>query len=264
MTLQQRVFEALESSGREKGEARIWNLFMFGLIAINVVAVIVGTVSEISTRFDGELERFEAFSVGIFICEYILRLWAIGASPKYARMRWGRLRFALTPLALIDLAVILPILFLLSTDLRILRIGRLARLTRLVKFARYSTAIALIGRVISRTKEALIVAGVTLLGLIVIAASLMYYAERNAQPQAFSSIPKAMWWAVATVTTVGGNVYPVTDVGQLIAALVAVMGIASFAFPTAIIGAGFLAEIEQPHEKRCPFCGAVLPKDGGL
>jgi voltage-gated potassium channel len=259
---QQRVFDAFEGSDHEKGEARIWNLFMLALIALNAVAVIGGTVSAIRTRFAAELESFEAFSVAIFACEYALRLWAVGISPKYRGKPAGRLRFALTPLALIDLAAILPILLSLSADLRVLRIVRLARIVRLVKIARYSRATALVGRVIRRTRESLIVAGVCLFGLIVIAASMMYYAERNAQPQAFSSIPKAMWWAVATVTTVGGDVYPVTDIGRLIAALVAIMGIASFAFPTAILGAGFLAELEGPHGKRCPTCGAVLPESG--
>jgi voltage-gated potassium channel len=171
----------------------------------------------------------------------------------------GRLRFAFTPLALIDLAAILPIVLATSADLRILRIVRFARLARLMKMARYSRATALVGRVVARTKEALIVAGVALLGLIVIAASLMYYAEREAQPKAFSSIPKAMWWAVATITTVGyGDVYPVTDLGRFIGGLIAIAGIASFAFPTAILGAGFLAEIEGSRSHRCPSCGADL------
>jgi voltage-gated potassium channel len=259
VTLQRQVYEALEGAEHDKGEGRIWNLFMFSLIALNAVAVVVGTVSGIGKRFDIELESFEAFSVAIFACEYVLRLWAIGASPKYGGKVAGRLRFAVTPFALIDLAAILPILLSLSADLRILRIVRFARLARLMKIARYSRATALVGRVVARTKAALIVAAVALFGLIVIAASLMYYAVRDAQPQAFSSIPKAMWWAVVTITTVGyGDVYPITALGRLIGGLVAIAGIASFAFPTAILGAGFLAEIEHTPPKRCPSCGADL------
>jgi len=232
---------------------------MFVLIALNAVAVIVGTVSPIGNRFGQELEKFEVFSVAIFACEYVLRLWAVGVSPEYGGKIRGRLRFALTPLALIDMAAILPIFLSLSTDLRILRLVRFARLARFMKIARYSSATALVGRVIARTKEALIVAGLSLFGLIVIAASLIYYAEKDAQPKAFSSIPKAMWWAVVTVTTVGyGDVYPITDIGRVIGGLIAVMGIASFAFPTAILGAGFLAEIEGRRDKRCPSCGLVL------
>lgn len=262
VTLQKRIYEALEGPGQAKGEGRVWNLFMFVLIGLNAVAVIAGTVGPISQRFAVQLESFEAFSVAVFAAEYLLRLWAIGASAKYPGKIAGRVRFALTPLALIDLAAILPLLLALSTDLRVLRIVRFARLARLMKMARYSSATALVGRVIARTKDALMVAGAALFGLIVIAASLIYYAERDAQPQAFSSIPMAMWWAVATITTVGyGDVYPVTDVGRLIGGFVAVMGIASFAFPTAILGAGFLAEVEQHHEKRCPSCGTTFMVD---
>jgi voltage-gated potassium channel len=189
----------------------------------------------------------------------MLRVWAVGAAAKYGNKTGGRLRFAVTPLALVDLAAILPILLSLSADLRVLRIIRFARLARLMKIARYSRATALVGRVVARTKDALIIAGVSVLGLIVIAASLMYYAEREAQPQAFSSIPKAMWWAVITITTVGyGDVYPATNIGRLIGGLIAIAGIASFAFPTAILGAGFLAEMERPHSKVCTSCGADL------
>jgi voltage-gated potassium channel len=261
VTLRERVYEALEGPAHDKGEGRAWNLFMFSLIALNAVAVILGTVSAVEQRFAVELESFEAFSVAVFACEYVLRLWAVALSPKYGSKRWGRLRFAFTPLALIDLAAILPILLSMSADLRILRIVRLTRLARLMKIARYSRATALLGRVIARTKEALIVAAVSVLGLIVIAASLMYYAEREAQPKAFSSIPRAMWWAVVTITTVGyGDVYPITDVGKFIGGLIAIAGIASFAFPTAILGAGFLAEMEHTHPKRCPSCGADLPE----
>ncbi len=261
MTLQRRLYEALEGNEQGKGEGRIWNLFMFVLIALNAVAVVAGTVSSINNLFAQELETFEIFSVAVFASEYVVRLWAVGVSPKYGSKTAGRLRFALTPLALIDLVAILPIFLSLSTDLRILRLVRFARLARLMKIARYSSATALVARVIARTKEALIVAGVSLFGLILIAASLIYYAERDAQPKAFSSIPKAMWWAVVTITTVGyGDVYPITDIGRLIGGLVAVMGIASFAFPTAILGAGFLAEIEGRQDERCPSCGAVLAR----
>jgi voltage-gated potassium channel len=259
VTLRLRVYDALEGPAQDKGEGRVWNLFMFGLIALNAVAVIVGTVPAVERRFAVELEIFEAFSVSVFACEYALRLWAVELSPKYGSKRWGRLRFAFTPLALIDLVAILPILLSMSADLRILRIVRLTRLARLMKIARYSRATALLGRVVTRTKEALIVAAISVFGLIVIAASVMYYAERDAQPEAFSSIPKAMWWAVVTITTVGyGDVYPITHIGRFIGGLMAIAGIASFAFPTAILGAGFLAEIEHARPKRCPSCGADL------
>src|SRR4051812_38559820 len=106
MTLQQHVYEALDGPEHNKGQGRIWNVFMFSLIALNAIAVVASTVRAIGNRYAIELERFEAFSVAIFACEYVLRLWAVGVSPKYGGKTGGRLRFAFTPLALVDLAAI--------------------------------------------------------------------------------------------------------------------------------------------------------------
>ena len=90
---------------------------------------------------------------------------------------------------------------------------------------------------------------------------LEYYCEHEAQPEVFSSIPATMWWAVATLTTVGyGDMYPVTAAGRFCAGLIAVLGIGMFALPTGILGAGFVEAIQkskQPHE-RCPHCGKEL------
>jgi len=91
----------------------------------------------------------------------------------------------------------------------------------------------------------------------IIAACLLYYAENHAQPEVFTSIPAAMWWAVSTLTTVGyGDIYPITPVGKIIASVIAILGIAMFALPTAIIGAGFIQEAESRKDSiKCPHCG---------
>jgi voltage-gated potassium channel len=88
----------------------------------------------------------------------------------------------------------------------------------------------------------------------------MYYAEGAVQPGTFSSIPATMWWAIATLTTVGyGDVYPVTAVGRVLGAGVAVLGIGLFALPTAILGSGFVEELERRAGRRaCPHCGGPL------
>ncbi len=94
---------------------------------------------------------------------------------------------------------------------------------------------------------------------------MLYYAERDAQPDTFSSIPAAMWWGVATITTVGyGDVYPVTPIGRVLGAATAIIGIAMFALPTAILGAGFVEDYEQHHqsERVCPHCHKPLNRKG--
>src|SRR3712207_3791337 len=108
----------------------------------------------------------------------------------------------------------------------------------------------LIGKVVSQKKEELLIALGFFLILLVVTSSLMYFAEHGAQPKAFSSIPAAMWWAVVTMTTVGyGDVYPVTVLGRLLAGITALLGIAAFALPTSILGAGFLAELDRSSKR---------------
>jgi voltage-gated potassium channel len=115
-------------------------------------------------------------------------------------------------------------------------------------------------RVFSAKKEQLISTVVVLFLLLVIAASMMYYAENQVQPESFSSIPAAMWWAVATLTTVGyGDIYPITGLGKLMASIIAILGIGMFALPTGILGAGFVEEIErQKNKEHCPHCGKKI------
>jgi len=226
---------------------------------LNVLALVLETVQEIQQAIPGTLYAFEAFSVAVFTVEYVLRLWSVTAAEKYRRPVVGRLRFALTPLALVDFLAVLPF-YVPGTglDLRVVRILRLFRLFRVAKLGRYSKALSTFGRVAIAKRAELLTTFSILLMLLILASSLMYYAENEAQPDKFSSIPAAMWWGVATLTTIGyGDIYPVTGIGKLLAGAVAVLGIGMFALPTGILGAAFVEEI-QGAEKRpavCPHCG---------
>lgn len=158
----------------------------------------------------------------------------------------GRLSYACGPFAIIDLMAILPFylaLILPGFDLRLLRA---LRLLRLFKLARYSPALASLWRVLVDERRALAAALIIVLFLLTDSATAIYHVERTLQPEAFGSIPAAMWWAVATLTTVGyGDVVPVTDLGRMIGGLVMVFGLAMFALPIAIIASGFSSEIHR-------------------
>ena len=173
----------------------------------------------------------------------------------------GRLRFVVTPMAIIDLLAILPFyLYFLPVDLRFVRAFRLVRVVRIAKVARYIAALTLFSKVLRNKREELILTSVAALVVIVVASCLMHFAESEIQPQAFPDIPRTMWWAVATLTTVGyGDVYPVTDLGKVLAAVVALAGIGLVALPTGILGSGFVEEIEKRRgSARCPHCGGEL------
>ncbi len=257
-SVRSRVFNVLTVAVDGGARSRAFDQFLLALILLNVAAVIAESVEPIGTRYRDAFRFFEIFSVIIFSCEYALRLWACVEDPRYSGAVRGRLRYALSPLALIDLLAILPFyLSFVTTDLRILRILRVFRLLRMAKIARYSQTLQIFGRVLVATRMQLLLTLILMCVLLLLSSSLMYAVELQAQPRAFSSIPAAMWWAIATLTTVGyGDIYPVTVWGKIFGSLVSVFGIAMFALPTAVLGAAFLDEIRSVQKKTvCPHCG---------
>jgi len=256
------VHEILEVTAPGDRASRAFDLFILSLIALNVAALILETVQPIYEKAPKLFKWFETVSVGIFSVEYVLRVWSCTAAPRFASPVRGRLRFAVTPLALIDLFAVLPFyLPFVGVDLRFIRAVRLVRLFRVMKVARYSQAIRTLGRVVSAKKEELLVTLFILCLLLLFASSLLYFAERQAQPEHFTSIPAAMWWGITTLTTVGyGDIYPVTPLGKVIASVIAILGIGMFALPTGILGAGFVEEIQARKRKPkvCPHCGKEI------
>lgn len=178
----------------------------------------------------------------------------------------ARLRYAFSFLAIIDLLSILPfyIPFVFPIDLRVLRALRIIRLFRVFKFNRYTTALSGIWEVFKRKKHQLISSISVVLLLMVISSVIMYSVENEAQPDAFSNAFSALWWAVATLTTVGyGDIYPITVLGKILSAIIALLGIGLVAVPTGIISAGFIEKIDKPdnthdHRSFCPYCGHRL------
>ena len=220
--------------------------------------MVVGTVPWVAARWGTELAWFELVSVLVFSVEYVLRVWSAPVEPRFRGIT-GRLRYMITPMALVDLLAILPSLLpFVGVDLRIARALRLMRLFRLAKLTRYLRSIRLFGAVAREKREELVLSTFVLFLMLLIASSVMYFVENSAQPDAFSSIPATMWWAIATLTTVGyGDMYPITPLGRLFGAIVAVMGIGLFALPTAILGTGFVEAIAKEKEPpvTCPECG---------
>jgi voltage-gated potassium channel len=191
----------------------------------------------------------------VFTVEYLLRILSCTNDPRYRRPILGRLRWAITPYALIDLLAILPAyLPMVGVDLRSLRAIRLMRVFRILKLGRYSRAIHTLGRALRESAPQIFVCLVGVLVLLVLASTVLYYAERDAQPDGFSSIPAAAWWGVATLTTAGyGDLVPVTPLGKVAGAVVAILGIGIFGLPAGIWASAFVAQFKK--ERTCPHCG---------
>ena len=259
MTVRRQVYELIEI-GLKPGFSRMVDYGLIGLITLNVLAVVLESVSEIGTRFHHELNAFEVFSVLVFTIEYLARVWCT-VEDRRAKDHGpitGRIRFMLTPMALIDLAVILPfyIGFLAGVDLRAFRVFRLFRVFKLV---RYSPTMSLLLEVLKDEARAIIASLFVLVFLVVLSASLIYFAEHAVQPKAFSSIPASMWWAIVTMTTVGyGDVVPVTVAGKLLGAIIGIIGIGMVALPAGFLAAGFGEALHRRREKYTNLVNQVL------
>ena len=261
MPLKKRLHEILEVSPAGGPASKAFGFFILTLIVLNVLAIMIETIPEAGARFGASFRAFEVFSVAVFSAEYVLRIWTITESPAYARPVLGRLRYMVSAMALVDFFAVLPFyLPFIHADLRFIRAMRLFRIFRIAKIGRYSNSLRMLIDVMKKCKEELVITLSVLSFLIVISSSLMYYVENAAQPDKFSSIPAAMWWAVATLTTVGyGDIMPATAAGKVFGAVIAILGIAMFALPTGIIGAGFTGELDRRrHPRVCPHCGKVL------
>jgi voltage-gated potassium channel len=262
-TARTRVHELLESARPHDHASRAVDVVILALITANVVALILETVAAVGVPFARFFHAFEALSIGVFTVEYALRLWSSAEDPRYRQGLVGRLRYARSPLAVVDLLAVLPFyLALLPVDLRFLRVMRVLRVFRLAKLVRYAEALQALGRVLRAKKEELLVSVYLLTLLLILASCAVYYAEHAAQPDAFSSIPAAMWWGIATLTTVGyGDMYPITAIGRLCASLIAVLGIGMVALPAGILGSGFVSELgsrRRASARSCPHCGEAL------
>jgi voltage-gated potassium channel len=224
------------------------------LIVINVLTVMLETVDSIYAAYAGEFFVFEAISVAVFSTEYLGRLWTATEHPDYSHPVWGRLRFAVSPYMIIDMLAIAPFFVGAIVDLRFLRALRLFRFLRLLKLARYSESLQLFIRAIQMKREQLVITSIVGTILLFVSSSLMYFAERSAQPEEFSSISAALYWGVITLTTVGyGDVTPVTPIGKALGMIVAITGIGVFALPASIMASGFI-EAAKEQTTRCPHC----------
>ena len=261
------IFNIIEPS---KGSvaSKIFDFLIIFLIVINIIFVIAETF-DIPDTPRKVMYIIEAVSVIIFSIEYILRVWTSDLLyPEYRPLK-ARFKYIFSFMALVDLIAILPFYLplLIPLDLRVLRIVRVFRLLRIFKINRYTKALGLIAQVF-KNKASQLISSMMVVGiLIVIASVLMYNIESTAQPDAFSNAVETMWWAVATLTTVGyGDVYPVTPAGRILATIIAFLGIGMVAVPTGIITAGFTELIEKEkskgkdkdEKKYCPYCGHNL------
>ena len=262
MSAKARLYAIMEKAEEGDRLSRVFDICIVTLIVLNVTMVILETVKGMKEVYGGFVDIFEAVCVLVFTVEYALRIWCCTADAKFARPIKGRLAFMLTPLAMIDLIAIFPyyVFLLVTVPPNYTLPLRLLRLFRLLKVGRYSHSMRLFGEVIWQKRQELYIVALALMLLLVIVSSLMYFVEHHAQPEAFSSIPKTMWWGIVTLTTVGyGDVFPITPLGKFLGALIAVLGVGMFALPAGILSSGFVEAMQDSdRDHKCPHCGKEI------
>ncbi|MBT8116325.1 MAG: ion transporter [Gammaproteobacteria bacterium] len=251
MTLRRKIYQVLEPTPGSPRIARVVTLFIVVLVLLNVAANILASVQDLYIEYHHWLFIFEAVSTLIFSVEYLSRLWSCVDSDdsRFHLPFRGRVRFAMTPMMVIDLLAILPFYLLLWTSMDLLFL-RVFRLFRIFKLTRYSPAMGMLLTVLRKEARAFGAAMFILVVIMVFAASGIYLVEHESQPEAFGSIPAAMWWSVATLTTVGyGDVVPVTLLGKLFGASITIVGVGMVALPAGILASAFSDEMRKRREQ---------------
>ena len=246
--IRKRLWQILEK-GNETDRASVYtDIFLITLIILNIIAVILETVDSIYSAYSFYFIIFERSSTFIFLVEYILRVWVsiedINKKNKISNFII-RVKYIGSWPAIIDLLAVLsgllPMIF--EIDLRILRA---LRMLRLLKFSRYFKVMNLLLGVLKEERQSFLAAMFLLTIAMLIASTGIYIFEKDAQPNKFGSIPEAMWWAVATLTTVGyGDVTPITAMGKIFGALITIIGIGTVALPSGILASGFSDQLKR-------------------
>jgi voltage-gated potassium channel len=269
MSFRQKIYNLIKDDKSKSKAGLVCDWLIISFILISVIQITINTFP-MDDNWAPVSNIIEYITIGVFTIEYILRLWTAPIIYPQKTPLKARLRYLVTPLAIIDLLAILPfyIPFVIPMDLRALRAIRIIRLLRLLKLSRYTDAMSILGKVI-RQKSSQLLSAVFVVGLLLFVASLlMFTIENKAQPETFSNLFDAFWWAVATLTTVGyGDIYPITAFGKVLSGIIAVLGIGMVAIPTGIISAGFIGELDKEKKSKekeflyCPYCGEKLDKD---
>jgi len=221
---------------------RAFDLIVQVLILLSVITFSVATLPDLDTGIRELLEVTEVIVVIIFTCEYFLRVYVAERKISYILSFYG----------LVDLIVIIPFYLLPGVDLQSLRVFRLLSLFRLMKLSRYNRAIHQLSRTFIVAKEEIVLFSLIILMLLYLSAVGIYYFEHEAQPEVFKSIFHSLWWAVATLTTVGyGDIYPITVGGKLFTFVILMLGLSIVAIPTGLL-ASALSKVKMEERDTLP------------
>lgn len=267
--LQQKIYYIIREEEDKSFWGEVFDWVMLFLIVVNLLLLILDTFTSSMPPWYWPISQTADTIMGvIFTIEYLLRLWVSPIKYPALHAAAARVKFAFTPMAIIDFLAVLPLYLkhALPVNLRFLRIFRLIRLLRLFKISRYTESMSVFTSVFKKKANQLLTSLFVIFLLILIASLLMYDVEHDAQPDVFSNALSGLWWAMEAVTTAGnGDIYPITPLGRALAGIIALMGIGVVAVPTGIISAGFITVMHEnsgePEKTGTPASELALFKD---
>lgn len=219
-----RIRKIIEESNSLSGKS--FDISIQLLILCSIIAFCIETIPTLSATLRLFFKIFDTFTIIIFTIEYLLRLFVAKSKISFVFSFFG----------IIDLLAILPFYLTTGLDLRSLRALRFFRLFRTMKLLRYNQAIHRFSEAFLLAKEELVLFGFMSLLILFFSAVGIYYFENPVQPEIYRSIFDSLWWAVATLTTVGyGDIYPVTVGGRLFTFLVLLVGLGIAAVPSGLV-----------------------------
>lgn len=249
VSLRRRAYEQLEPAERARGLS-VANRLIVAAILLSALLAIVATEPLVQARFGSAIPAAEFGFGALFLTEYLVRLWVAADNARFGPGWRGRVRFAVSPGALIDLiAVVVTLAPFIAGNALALRMFRLLRILSLARLGRMSSAMRHLSEAVASRRYELLLTAVLAVAVMVLSAGALWAVEGDVQPDKFGSVPRALWWAVATLTTIGyGDVYPVTPLGKLFAGIVAIAGIGLISLPTGILAAAFSDAVQRDRE----------------
>ena len=238
------IFEADTRAGKTFDVVLLW------CIVLSVAAVLLESVPGVRARYELPLRLIEWGFTVLFTVEYVLRLACVGRPVKYATSFFGLVD--LLAIAPTYLSVVLPG----AQSLLVIRALRLLRIFRVLKLARFLTEAQILAQALRASRHKITVFLGTVLTLVLIVGTLMHLIEGGAH--GFDSIPRGVYWAIVTLTTVGyGDISPQTPLGQALASVVMILGYSIIAVPTGIVTVALSKASEQSvSTQACPQCSA--------
>lgn len=241
--LRKKLSVELDPEMKASAGLSLTNTAIVYLICLSILLGVLETEVTLTERFATGFWLAHMGFLAVFSVEYVARIYAAPNNPRYG----SSFRYAFTFASLVDLLVLISFLLpAFGMEASLLRMFRATRLIRLARLGRYSIAIQMILGAIAARRYELGVSVIVAFGLMLLSSSALYFAERQIQPDDFGSIPRAMWWSVATLTTVGyGDIVPMTVLGRVAAAMTALTGIGLIALPTGILAGAFAEALQN-------------------